>query len=108
MAGVDLVDRPERRDVGIEDRRLDEVVHRGAGLGQHGIDLRAAVEKAGDHRALEADAGGDIGEHAAVADIGPGAHDDARRFLLAMIDAGGRDNVLQLIARADRLRKSKP
>jgi len=44
----------------------------------------------------------------ALADIGPGAHDDARRFLIAMIDAGGRDNVLQLIARADRLRKSKP
>jgi DNA-binding MarR family transcriptional regulator len=44
----------------------------------------------------------------ALADIGPGAHEDARRFLIAMIDAGGRDNVLQLIARADRLRKSKP
>ncbi len=43
----------------------------------------------------------------ALADIGPGAHDDARRFLIAMINAGGRDNVLQLIARADRLRKSK-
>ncbi len=44
----------------------------------------------------------------ALAEIGPEAHDDARRFLIAMIDAGGRDNVLQLIARADRLRKSKP
>jgi DNA-binding MarR family transcriptional regulator len=44
----------------------------------------------------------------ALAEIGPDAHDDARRFLIAMIDAGGRDNVLQLIARADRLRKSKP
>jgi DNA-binding MarR family transcriptional regulator len=44
----------------------------------------------------------------ALAEIGPQAHDDARRFLIAMIDAGGRDNVLQLIARADRLRKSKP
>jgi DNA-binding MarR family transcriptional regulator len=44
----------------------------------------------------------------ALTDIGPDAHDDARRFLIAMIDAGGRDNVLQLIARADRLRKSKP
>lgn len=43
----------------------------------------------------------------ALADIGPGAHEDARRFLIAMINAGGRDNVLQLIARADRLRKSK-
>jgi len=44
----------------------------------------------------------------ALADLAPGAHDDARRFLIAMIDAGGRENVLQLIARADRLRKSKP
>jgi DNA-binding MarR family transcriptional regulator len=44
----------------------------------------------------------------ALAEIGSEAHDDARRFLIAMIDAGGRDNVLQLIARADRLRKSKP
>jgi hypothetical protein len=43
----------------------------------------------------------------ALADLGPGAHDDARHFLIAMIDAGGRDNVLQLIARADRLRKNK-
>lgn len=43
----------------------------------------------------------------ALADLGPGAHEDARRFLIAMIDAGGRDNVLQLIARADRLRKNK-
>ncbi len=43
----------------------------------------------------------------ALADTGPGGHDDARRFLIAMIDAGGRDNVLQLIARADRLRNKK-
>jgi DNA-binding MarR family transcriptional regulator len=43
----------------------------------------------------------------ALADIGPGGHENARRFLLAMINAGGRDNVLQLIARADRLRKNK-
>ena len=44
----------------------------------------------------------------ALADLGPGAHDDARRFLIAMIDAGDRDHVLQLIARADRLRQGKP
>jgi DNA-binding MarR family transcriptional regulator len=43
----------------------------------------------------------------ALADIGPGAHEDARRFLIAMINAGGRDNVLQLIAHADQLRKNK-
>ena len=44
----------------------------------------------------------------ALADIGPGAHDDARRFLIAMIDSRERDHVLQLITRADRLRLGKP
>jgi DNA-binding MarR family transcriptional regulator len=41
----------------------------------------------------------------ALAEIGPGAHDQARRFLIAMIDPEGRDTVLQLINRADALRK---
>ena len=44
----------------------------------------------------------------ALAELGPGAHEDARRFLIAMIDAGGRDDVLQLIARADQMRNDKP
>ena len=44
----------------------------------------------------------------ALDDIGPSAHEEARRFLIAMIDGRERDNVLQLIARADRLRKSRP
>ena len=44
----------------------------------------------------------------ALAELGPGAHDDARRFLIAMIDAGGRDDVLALIARADQMRNDKP
>lgn len=43
----------------------------------------------------------------ALADLGPGAHDEARRFLIAMIDGRGRDHVLQLIAHADRLRQDK-
>jgi DNA-binding MarR family transcriptional regulator len=41
----------------------------------------------------------------AFAELGPGAHDAARRFLLAMMDADGRDGVLQQIARADRARR---
>jgi DNA-binding MarR family transcriptional regulator len=41
----------------------------------------------------------------ALAELGPGAHDAARRFLIAMIDAEGRDDVLALIARADAQRK---
>src|SRR3954453_6033468 len=38
----------------------------------------------------------------ALADLGPGAHDAARRFLAALLDPDGRDDVLRLIARADR------
>ena len=38
----------------------------------------------------------------ALDELGPGAHDAARRFLLAMIDDEGRAGVQQLIARADR------
>ena len=40
----------------------------------------------------------------ALGEIGPNAHDAARRFLVAMIDADGRDDVQKLIARADRAR----
>jgi DNA-binding MarR family transcriptional regulator len=43
----------------------------------------------------------------ALAELGPQAHDAARRFLVAMIDADGRDGVQKLIARADRARRSK-
>jgi DNA-binding MarR family transcriptional regulator len=38
----------------------------------------------------------------AVAEVGPGAQETARRFLAAMIDGTDRDEVLRLIARADR------
>jgi DNA-binding MarR family transcriptional regulator len=44
----------------------------------------------------------------ALAEIGPHAHDAARRFLVAMIDAESRDGVQKLIARADRARRSRP
>src|SRR6266550_4530207 len=37
----------------------------------------------------------------ALVEIGPNAHEAARRFLIAMIDADGRDGVQKLIARAD-------
>lgn len=43
----------------------------------------------------------------AFADLGPNAHETARRFLVAMIDADGRDGVLKLIARADRARRPR-
>ena len=43
----------------------------------------------------------------ALAELGPGAHEAARRFLIAMIDADGRDGVQRLIARADRARRPR-
>ena len=38
----------------------------------------------------------------ALAELGPGAHETARRFLIAMINAEGRDGVLRLIDHAGR------
>ena len=43
----------------------------------------------------------------AFGELGPGAHEAARRFLTAMIDADDRDGVLRLIARADRALKPR-
>ena len=44
----------------------------------------------------------------ALGEIGPHAHEAARRFLVAMIDGDVRDDVLKLIARADRARRPRP
>jgi DNA-binding MarR family transcriptional regulator len=43
----------------------------------------------------------------ALAELGPGAHDAARRLLAAMIDAENRDGVLRFISRADRSRRQR-
>ena len=42
----------------------------------------------------------------ALSELGPGAHEAARRFLAAMIDADERDRVLHLIAHAERRGRS--
>jgi DNA-binding MarR family transcriptional regulator len=42
-----------------------------------------------------------------LAELGPGAHENARRFLAGMIDADDRDRVLRMISRADRVRASR-
>src|SRR5947209_1353348 len=39
----------------------------------------------------------------ALAELGPGGRDTARRFLAAMLDPAGREDVLRFIARADHL-----
>jgi DNA-binding MarR family transcriptional regulator len=43
----------------------------------------------------------------AFSELGPNAHEAARRFLAAMIDVDHRDGVLRLIVRADRARKPR-
>jgi len=43
----------------------------------------------------------------AFGELGPGAHEAARRFLTAMIDTDNREGVLRLIARADRATKQR-
>jgi DNA-binding MarR family transcriptional regulator len=43
----------------------------------------------------------------AFGELGPGAHEAARRFLTAMIDSDNRESVLRLIARADRVAKPR-
>lgn len=43
----------------------------------------------------------------AFAELGPGTHEAAHRFLTAMIDADNREGVLRLIARADRAVKPR-
>ena len=43
----------------------------------------------------------------ALAELGPGARDDARKFLTAMIDSDGRQRVLRLIDRAERARRAR-
>jgi DNA-binding MarR family transcriptional regulator len=42
-----------------------------------------------------------------LAELGPGGHEAARRFLAGMIDADDRDRVLHMIARADRTRSHR-
>ena len=41
-----------------------------------------------------------------LSELGPGARDEARRFLTGMIDAKDRDHVLRLIAKSDALADS--
>ena len=43
----------------------------------------------------------------AFAELGPGAHEAARRFLVTLIDTDNRDGVLRFIARADRARRQR-
>ncbi len=43
----------------------------------------------------------------AFGELGPGAHEAARRFLTAMIDTDNREGVLRQIARADRAAKPR-
>jgi DNA-binding MarR family transcriptional regulator len=44
----------------------------------------------------------------ALADVGPGAHDAARKFLAAIIDADNRPGALNFISRANLARRKRP
>src|SRR5262247_2229260 len=43
----------------------------------------------------------------ALSELGPNAHESARRFLVTLIDPDNRDGVLRFIARADRARRQR-
>src|SRR5689334_16729324 len=43
----------------------------------------------------------------ALSELGPDSHEAARRFLTALLDPGGRADVLRLIARADDARRTR-
>ena len=43
----------------------------------------------------------------ALSEMGPNAHDTARRFLTAVLNSEHRDAVLRFIARADRVRRAR-
>jgi DNA-binding MarR family transcriptional regulator len=43
----------------------------------------------------------------ALGEVGPGAHEAARKFLIAMIDSENRDRVLRLIDRVERARRPR-
>jgi DNA-binding MarR family transcriptional regulator len=43
----------------------------------------------------------------ALSELGPGAHEAARKFLTAMIDSENRDRVMRLIDRAERARRPR-
>jgi DNA-binding MarR family transcriptional regulator len=43
----------------------------------------------------------------ALSELGPGGHEHARRFLTAVLDPDGRNDVLGLITRADQARRAR-
>jgi DNA-binding MarR family transcriptional regulator len=43
----------------------------------------------------------------ALSELGPNAHEAARRFLVAIIDSDNREGVMRFIARADRARRQR-
>jgi len=44
----------------------------------------------------------------ALAELGPGAHEQTRRFLIAMLNGDGRQDVLRLMEREDAARANNP
>jgi DNA-binding MarR family transcriptional regulator len=44
----------------------------------------------------------------ALGELGPGGHEQARRFLIAMLDGDGREDIVRAIAGADQARRIRP
>ena len=87
-------------------RVLKQLVDEGYVLQKEGAQDRrqrlSYVTAKGETLALKLAALQTVRINRAFGSLGPGAHDAARRFLTAMIDADNREGVLRLIARADR------
>jgi DNA-binding MarR family transcriptional regulator len=92
-------------------RVLKQLVDEGYVLQKEGADDRRHrllyVTPKGEQLAMKLAGLQTVRINRALADLGPGAHENARAFLAAMIDGEGREEVLRFIARADRARRPR-
>jgi DNA-binding MarR family transcriptional regulator len=92
-------------------RVLRELVDEGYVIQKEGADDRRHrllyVTPKGEQLAMKLAGLQTVRINRALADLGPGAHEGARAFLAAMLDAEGRDAVLRFIGRADRARRPR-
>jgi DNA-binding MarR family transcriptional regulator len=110
MKVADLLDtlRITKQSLG---RVLRELVDEGYVVQKEGADDRRHrllyVTPKGEQLAMKLAGLQTVRINRALAALGPGAHENARAFLAAMLDAEGRDAVLRFIGRADRARRPR-
>jgi DNA-binding MarR family transcriptional regulator len=89
-------------------RVLKQLIDEGYVVQKEGADDRRQrllyVSQAGEALALKLAALQTVRFGRVLDELGPGGRETARRFLAGMIDAGDRERVLNLIARADHVR----